>query len=132
MSTNQARREFGGLINRNKPLNFTFNGKAYSGYEGDTLASALIANGVILTARSFRYHRPRGIFSAGIDFHGLPDIEIGGALLRAGECGRCVAVAVKIEGFGEVTVTTIRQTVGETVRRVDAFIENLAHERLGV
>jgi len=67
MSMNQARREYGGLIDRNKPLNFTFNGKAYSGYEGDTLASALIANDVMLTARSFRYHRPRGIFSAGIE-----------------------------------------------------------------
>jgi len=55
----------GGRIDRNKPLNFTFNGKAYTGFQGDTLASALIANDVVLTSRSFRYHRPRGIFSAG-------------------------------------------------------------------
>jgi len=67
MSRHQARRENGGLIDRNKPLNFTFDGKTYSGYEGDTLASALIANSVTLTARSFRYHRPRGIFSAGVE-----------------------------------------------------------------
>ena len=55
----------GGLIAREKPLSFTFNGKQLDGYSGDTLASALIANGQRLVARSFKYHRPRGIFSAG-------------------------------------------------------------------
>jgi len=65
MNRAAARSESGGLIDRSKSLNFTFNGKPYTGYQGDTLASALIANGVALTARSFRYHRPRGIFSAG-------------------------------------------------------------------
>jgi len=54
-----------GLINRDKPLNFQWNGKSYQGFEGDTLASALLANGERLVARSFKYHRPRGIFSAG-------------------------------------------------------------------
>ncbi len=57
----------GGLINRNKKISFKFNGKKYSGYEGDTLASALIANGVHLVGRSFKYHRPRGFFGAGVD-----------------------------------------------------------------
>ncbi len=57
----------GGRIDRIAPLNFTFNGKTYQGYEGDTLASALIANDVHVVARSFKYHRPRGIFSAGAD-----------------------------------------------------------------
>jgi sarcosine oxidase subunit alpha len=46
-------------------LRFTFDGKRYTGLEGDTLASALIANGVHLTGRSFKYHRPRGMLSAG-------------------------------------------------------------------
>ncbi|MCA0043987.1 sarcosine oxidase subunit alpha family protein [Celeribacter litoreus] len=55
----------GGLIDRTKPLNFTFNGASYQGFEGDTLASALLANGVQLMGRSFKYHRPRGVFSAG-------------------------------------------------------------------
>ena len=54
-----------GLINRDKKLSFKFNGKTYYGFEGDTLASALIANGVHLVGRSFKYHRPRGIMSAG-------------------------------------------------------------------
>ena len=57
----------GGLINRNKKVSFKFNGKKYFGYEGDTLASALIANGVHLVGRSFKYHRPRGFYGAGVD-----------------------------------------------------------------
>jgi len=56
-----------GLINRDKKILFKFNGKSYFGYEGDTLASALIANGVHLVGRSFKYHRPRGFFGAGVD-----------------------------------------------------------------
>ena len=56
-----------GLINRDKKISFKFNGKNYFGYEGDTLASALIANGVHLVGRSFKYHRPRGFFGSGVD-----------------------------------------------------------------
>ena len=55
----------GGLVDRGKPVNFTFDGKRYQGFAGDTLASALLANGVKLAGRSFKYHRPRGILSAG-------------------------------------------------------------------
>ena len=46
------------------PLAFTFDGRAYEGREGDTLASALLANGVRVVGRSFKYHRPRGIHGA--------------------------------------------------------------------
>ena len=56
-----------GLINRDKKISFKFNGVTYYGYEGDTLASALIANGVHLVGRSFKYHRPRGIYTAGTE-----------------------------------------------------------------
>jgi heterotetrameric sarcosine oxidase alpha subunit len=55
----------GGLIERARALRFTFDGRRYVGRPGDTLASALLANGVHLVGRSFKYHRPRGIFSAG-------------------------------------------------------------------
>lgn len=55
----------GGSIDRSKPLDFTFNGLRYSGYEGDTLASALLANGVDIVNRSFKYSRPRGIVASG-------------------------------------------------------------------
>jgi methylglutamate dehydrogenase subunit C len=55
----------GGLIDRSEPLRFTFDGNRLEGYSGDTLASALLANGIRLVGRSFKYHRPRGILSAG-------------------------------------------------------------------
>jgi sarcosine oxidase, subunit alpha len=55
----------GGRVDRAQRLRFTFDGRAYEGLAGDTLASALLANGVHLTGRSFKYHRPRGIFGAG-------------------------------------------------------------------
>ncbi|WP_137889048.1 sarcosine oxidase subunit alpha [Pseudomonas sp. 2FE] len=57
----------GGRINRNQPLTFSFNGATYQGYAGDTLAAALLANGVDIIGRSFKYSRPRGIFAAGAE-----------------------------------------------------------------
>jgi len=59
------RTQTGGRIDRNRKVSFRFDGRSYSGYAGDTLASALLANGVHLTSRSFKYHRPRGILAAG-------------------------------------------------------------------
>lgn len=55
----------GGVINHARTINFSFDGRRYAGHPGDTLASALLANGVRLVGRSFKYHRPRGILSAG-------------------------------------------------------------------
>jgi sarcosine oxidase subunit alpha len=57
----------GGRIDRARPIAFTFNGKRLSGYAGDTLASALLANGVCLVSRSFKLHRPRGIVGVGAE-----------------------------------------------------------------
>jgi heterotetrameric sarcosine oxidase alpha subunit len=57
----------GGIIDRARPLRFEYDGVAYQGYAGDTLASALLANGIHLVGRSFKYHRPRGIFTAGTE-----------------------------------------------------------------
>ncbi len=57
----------GGYIDRDKEISFKFNGKKYFGYEGDTLASALLANGIHLIGRSFKYHRPRGFLGSGVD-----------------------------------------------------------------
>jgi sarcosine oxidase subunit alpha len=54
-----------GLVDRTKPLRFRFDGREYGGFKGDTLASALLANDVRLVGRSFKYHRPRGILTAG-------------------------------------------------------------------
>jgi sarcosine oxidase subunit alpha len=64
---NSFRTASGGLIDRTRPLRFRFDGRSLQGYAGDTLASALLANGIHLVGRSFKYHRPRGILSAGAD-----------------------------------------------------------------
>ncbi len=64
-AANIARIEGAGKIDRTRPLAFTFNGRKLQGYAGDTLASALLANGIHLVARSFKYHRPRGMLTAG-------------------------------------------------------------------
>ncbi len=55
----------GGQIDRTRPITFQFDGRSYQGMAGDTLASALLANDIRLVGRSFKYHRPRGILSAG-------------------------------------------------------------------
>ncbi len=67
MTDQPWRLEHGGFIDRSRTLRFTFDGKTMVGHPGDTLASALLANGTRLVGRSFKYHRPRGIFSAGVE-----------------------------------------------------------------
>ncbi len=62
--TQKYRLDKEGYINRKKSISFKFNGKKYFGYEGDTLASALLANGIHLVGRSFKYHRPRGFIGS--------------------------------------------------------------------
>ena len=64
----------GGLINRNKPVTFTFDGRTIDGFEGDVATAALMANGERILGRGFKYHRPRGVMSAGA--------EEGGALFQ--------------------------------------------------
>ncbi|TGV73203.1 FAD-binding protein, partial [Mesorhizobium sp. M00.F.Ca.ET.149.01.1.1] len=61
------RTETGGRIDRLRTIRFTFDGATYTGHAGDTLASALLANGVTLFGRSFKYHRPRGLLAAGVE-----------------------------------------------------------------
>jgi sarcosine oxidase, subunit alpha len=65
--TQKNRLHSGGRIDRSKPLTFTFNEKHYQGYEGDTLASAMLANGIDVVGRSFKYSRPRGIIACGAE-----------------------------------------------------------------
>lgn len=67
ISPRTARFAGGGRIDRSRPLGFRFDGRSYTGYAGDTLASALVAAGVKLLGRSFKYHRPRGLLSAGVE-----------------------------------------------------------------
>ena len=72
----------GGRVDRSRPVSFTYNGKALAGFAGDTLASALLANDQITIGRSFKYHRPRGFLSAGIEEpNGLFTLGSGGDTL---------------------------------------------------
>ena len=57
----------GRLLNKSKQVTFSFNGKQFTGFEGDTLASALLANDQMLMGRSFKYHRPRGVVASGAE-----------------------------------------------------------------
>ena len=82
MSRQRFRIKDGGQIDRARRVKFRFNGWNYTGYAGDTLASALLANGVRLVGRSFKYHRPRGIYSAGP--------EEPNALVQLGDGGQTV------------------------------------------
>lgn len=61
----QKNRLQGGQVDTATTCQFKFDGKSYTAHSGDTLASALLANGVRLMGRSFKYHRPRGVLSAG-------------------------------------------------------------------
>ena len=66
----------GALIDRDRPIAFTFEGRAVTGYAGDTIASALAANGVSMLSRSFKYHRPRGLLTAcGQDANTLVQVD---------------------------------------------------------
>ncbi|MBM3526366.1 MAG: FAD-dependent oxidoreductase, partial [Alphaproteobacteria bacterium] len=67
----------GGVVDRSRSIGITFNGRALTGLAGDTLASALLANGVHLVGRSFKYHRPRGITGAGFEETGAI-VQLGG------------------------------------------------------
>lgn len=77
------RTETGGQVDRSRPVRFAFDGRSYEGVQGDTLASALLANGVRIVGRSFKLHRPRGLVGAGV--------EECNALVQIGERGRSTA-----------------------------------------
>lgn len=73
------RLESGGTIRRDRPIAFRFDGATFTGFEGDTLASALLASGVSVMGRSFRYHRPRGLWGAWTEEPAaLVDLSVGG------------------------------------------------------
>ena len=96
----QPNRIEGGQIDRSKSLKFQWNGRGLTGHPGDTLASALLANGVRLVGRSFKYHRPRGIFTAGS--------EEPNALITLGDCASREpnTRATTVELFDGLTATS--------------------------
>ena len=75
MSRNRLPAPLGHFLDRDKPIDFSFDGKRYMGFQGDTITSALYANGVTTISRSFKYHRPRATLSAaGHDANGLVQV----------------------------------------------------------
>jgi len=90
-----------GRVDRSSAIEFLFNGKSYYGYRGDTLASALLANGEHLVGRSWKYHRPRGIVAAGV--------EEPNALVQLGTGARTVpnAVATMVEIHDGLTAASV-------------------------
>src|SRR6202011_4128745 len=94
----------GGRIDRTRPIRFTFNGAPYRGYEGDTLASALLANDVRVIAQSVTYGRPRGVFSAGVE-EPNPLVQVGNdTMLRATQVELVDAVeAIGLNGRGRLS-----------------------------
>lgn len=108
-----TRLEHGGRIDRSSSLAFRWDGRAMLGFEGDTLASALLANNEWVVARSFKYHRPRGVMSAGV--------EEGGALVTVGSGSRTDAnvrattqeLYSGLEAFGQNAWPNVRVDLGE-------------------
>lgn len=91
----------GRLIDRAKLLRFAFEGREFSGFQGDSLASALLANGVSVVGRSFKYHRPRGVFAAGV--------EEPNALMQLGQGATASAnvLATQIDLFDGLTARAV-------------------------
>jgi sarcosine oxidase, subunit alpha len=99
--TQSYRTAGGGTIDRSALVRFSFNGKSYTGYRGDTLASALLANGVHWVGRSWKYHRPRGIVAAGV--------EEPNAIVQLGTGARTVpnARATSVEIYDGLSATSV-------------------------
>ena len=91
-----------GLVDRSSTVTFSFDGHRYDGFKGDTLASALLANDIKLMARSFKYHRPRGVIGAGS--------EDPGALVTV--------------GHGAAQDPNVRATVQEVFEGLEAHSQN--------
>ena len=107
-----------GLIDRSRPLNFSFDGKAYQGFEGDTLASALLANGQRIMGRSFKYHRPRSVWSAWFDDpNAIFDVELNGLHMP-----NCAATTTYLEeGMQARSVNTFPSAQSDIKGVLDSF-----------
>ena len=108
----------GGRVDRGRTLDFTFNGRSYEGFQGDTLASALLANGVRLVGRSFKYHRPRGIVGSGV--------EEPNALVQLGTGAQTLPnyVATQVELYDGLEAASVNcwPSVGFDLRAVNGVI----------
>jgi sarcosine oxidase subunit alpha len=112
----------GGRIDRDRPLSFRFDDRPFTGFGGDTLASALLANGVHLVGRSFKYHRPRGILSCGAEEpNALIQLETGAGTqpnLRATQ----IELYAGLQAFSQNRWPSLRYDVGEINNLVSRFL----------
>ena len=104
MSGGPHRLARGGRIDRDRPIRCEFDGRPLAGFAGDTLASALLANGITLVGRSFKYHRPRGLLAAGV--------EEPNALVTVGDGGRTTP---------NLPATTVEMRTGLRARRQNGW-----------
>jgi sarcosine oxidase subunit alpha len=108
----------GSLIDRNKPVSFTFEGKSIEGFAGDSIASALLANGQTMISRSFKYHRPRSVLTmAGQDANTL--VQVGDEPSCLAD-KRAIAPGLKVEG--QNYVGSFEDDKGRFVELVERFL----------
>ncbi len=119
----QFRTPAGGRIHRDRLLTFSFDGQSYTGCEGDTLASALLANDVHLVARSFKYHRPRGIVAAGAEEpNALVTIDRGAGRITPNLRATQVGLYDGLRAHSQNRWPTLRFDVGALADRVSALL----------
>ena len=121
-SSTARRLPSGGHIDRAIPLTMRFDGRTINGFRGDTLASAFIASGERVVARSFKYHRPRGIFAAGQE-EPCALVEIGSGARREPNVRMTVVTAADgLEAFGQNAWPNVRFDVGAMNRVLGPLI----------
>lgn len=113
----------GGRIHRDRPLAFNFDGRSYTGCEGDSLASALLANDVHLVGRSFKYHRPRGIVAAGAEEpNALVTVDRGGGRVTPNLRATQVALYDGHRAYSQNRWPSLRFDLGATADRLSLLL----------
>lgn len=112
----------GGRINRNKPVSMQFDGRDIPAFEGDTLASALLASDTAMVARSFKYHRPRGIMSAGVEEPNAL-LQLGtGALSDPNTPATTTEAAAGLTAFSQNAWPSLKWDVGQVNGLLSRFL----------
>ena len=103
----------GGFIHRDLPVEFTFNGRSVSGFDGDSITSALMASGHMLVGRGFKYHRPRGITSSGVEESGAIFTTIKGDRQTPNVKGPIAEIHEGLEVRSQNAFPSVRYDIGE-------------------
>jgi sarcosine oxidase subunit alpha len=113
----------GGRIRRDRPLAFSFDGQSFTGCEGDTLASALLANDVHLVARSFKYHRPRGVVGIGAEEpNALVTVDRGAGRVTPNLRATQLALYDGLRAYSQNRWPSLRFDFGATADRVSPLL----------